>query len=74
MKKVKGLSPTVPKLMYGTILVAGVLLYILWTALFLVPRGIYFDVGLFSISIVLILFGATGYVLYGEIESRQRRR
>ena len=73
MKKVKGISPTVPKLFYGAVLVAGIVLYVSWTALFLVPQGIWFDVGIFSLCIVMVLFGAAGYVLYGELEMRARR-
>jgi hypothetical protein len=71
MKRIKGLSPAIPKAFYGLLLVVGIVLYVSWTALYLAPRGRFFDVGLFSLSIILILFGATGYVLYGEIERRR---
>jgi len=71
MKKVRGLSPAVPKAFYGLLLVVGIVLYVGWTALYLAPKGKYFDVGLFSLSSILILFGITGYVLYGEIERRR---
>ncbi len=71
MKRVRGLSPAVPKTFYGLVLIVGIVLYVGWTALYLAPEGKYFDVGLFSLSIILILFGLTGYVLYGEIERRR---
>ncbi|HID73946.1 MAG TPA: hypothetical protein EYP43_02715 [Thermoplasmata archaeon] len=72
MKRTRGIPPAIPKALYGLMLVFGVILYIGWTAVFLLPQGRLFDVGLFSLCIPLILMGATGYVLYGEQEMRRR--
>jgi hypothetical protein len=35
----------------------GITLYVFWTLYYLIPEKIYFDLGLFSISIVIFLFG-----------------
>ena len=45
---------------YLTLLVAGVLLYLLWSVYY----NAWLDIGLYSIVILLVGFGLVGYLLY----------
>ncbi len=46
---------------YLTLLVAGVLLYLLWSVYY----NAWLDIGLYSIVILMVGFGLVGYLLYG---------
>jgi hypothetical protein len=48
------------KAFYLTLLVAGVLLYLLWAIYY----NAWLDIGLYSIVILLVGFGLFGYLLY----------
>jgi len=46
---------------YLLLLVAGVILYLSWSIYY----NAWLDIGLYSIVILMVLFGLFGYVLYG---------
>jgi hypothetical protein len=61
MEKTEGARKTsTAKWIYLMILVAGILLYIVWGAAF----NAFFDLGLYSIVILMVLFGLCGFALY----------
>ena len=64
------IPPVLPKLFYLLLLIAGISLLVVWTAFYLVPKGVYYDVGLWSTSSILIFFGIVGYILYGKLDAR----
>ena len=39
------------------IIAVAITLYVFWTVYYLIPEEVYFDLGLFSLCIVLFLFG-----------------
>ena len=59
----------IPKLFYRLLLVGGILFYFSW----LITFGFEFwnDVGVYSVTIVLICFGLAGTWLYSEIEKKE---
>jgi hypothetical protein len=46
---------------YLLLLVAGVILYLLWSIIY----DAWLDIGLYSVVILLVGFGLAGYLLYG---------
>ncbi len=59
---------------FTILLVIGVLLYVGWTVLLIIEKGIFFDLGLYSICVVMILMGLFGRLLYGhKIKQEQTR-
>jgi len=54
------------KNLFTLLMIAGILLYIAWTVLMIVTQGIFFDLGLYSICIIMILFGLAGRLLYSH--------
>ncbi|UCH90355.1 MAG: hypothetical protein JSV49_10860 [Thermoplasmata archaeon] len=61
---------SVPKLFYRLLLLAGILFYISWLAVFGVEH--WNDIGVYSITVVLICFGLVGSLLYDEIEKADK--
>jgi hypothetical protein len=59
------LPNSVIKALFTLLMVAGILLYASWTIFLIVTKGIFFDIGLYSICIVMILGGLTGRLIYG---------
>lgn len=48
------------------IMIAGILLYVGWSILLIVTKGIFFDLGLYSVCIIMVLMGLTGRLLYSH--------
>ncbi|MFO8050490.1 MAG: hypothetical protein R6V01_02180 [Thermoplasmatota archaeon] len=53
------------KNLFTILMVAGILLYLGWTAVLIIRHGVFFDFGLYSICIIMVLFGLTGRMLFG---------
>jgi hypothetical protein len=49
------------RLAYLVLMVTGILIYLVWGILY----NAFFDVGLYSVVILLVGFGLCGYLLYG---------
>jgi hypothetical protein len=49
------------KAFYLVLLVAGVILYLLWSIIY----NAWLDIGLYSVVVLLVGFGLVGYLLYG---------
>ncbi|MGA1873597.1 MAG: hypothetical protein ACMUHY_07980 [Thermoplasmatota archaeon] len=64
-KEVK-LPRSLVKNLFTLLMIAGILLYVSWSILLIVTKGIFFDLGLYSICIVMILFGLAGRLLYAH--------
>lgn len=74
MKKGSTISPKIPKAFWTLVMLAGIILYVGWVAVFLYPEhGRFYDVGLFSICVVMICGGLTGRILYSNIQEERRR-
>ncbi|MDG6224128.1 MAG: hypothetical protein QCI82_01290 [Candidatus Thermoplasmatota archaeon] len=69
-KEIK-LPDNIIKGLFFLLMLAGILLLVIWTAVALIPQGIFFDLGLYSISSVMILGGLTGWLLYSHREKLQ---
>ena len=54
----------IPQIFYALLLMMGVGLYIGWGILY----NVWLDLGVYSLSIILIGFGLTGFLLYRHIE------
>jgi hypothetical protein len=54
----------VPKGLFFLLMVAGILLWIVWTVVWLIPDGKFFDLGLYAVTSLVILMGLTGFLLY----------
>ena len=67
-QKEVGLPNNVVKNFFTVLMVAGILLYLSWSVLLIVTKGIFFDIGLYSTCIVLILGGLAGRLLYANKE------
>lgn len=52
--------------LFTLLMIAGVVLYIAWTGFLIVKHGVFFDFGLYSLCIVMFLFGLTGRMLFGQ--------
>jgi hypothetical protein len=59
------------KTLFTLLMAAGIILYASWTIFLIVTKGIFFDIGLYSICIVMILGGLTGRLIYGYREKTQ---
>ncbi len=53
-----------PKGLFFLLMLAGILLLVIWTAVWLIPQGLFFDLGLYSVTSIMILIGLVGYLLY----------
>jgi hypothetical protein len=71
MRKEPEIPPSIPKALYTLLLIAGIVLLVFWYSVYLIPRGIYFDVGLYAVVAMLIGFGLVGRLLYGAIEREE---
>ncbi len=60
------LPNVVLKNLFTALMVVGILLYLSWSILLIVTKGIFFDIGLYSTCIVMILGGLAGRLLYGH--------
>ena len=60
----------IPKILYTLMLLAGVILYVSWLTLYGLDK--WNDVGLYSVTVILIGFGLVGKLLYGHIEQVRR--
>ena len=60
------LPNVVLKNLFTALMVVGILLYLSWSVLLIVTKGIFFDIGLYSTCIVMILGGLAGRLLYGH--------
>jgi len=59
----------IPKMFYRLLFVGGILFYFSWLGVFGLEH--WKDVGVYSITILLICFGLVGSWLYDEIEKRE---
>ena len=59
----------IPKMFYRLLLLSGILFYICWLAVFGLEH--WNDVGVYSITVLLICFGLVGTFLYSEIEKQE---
>jgi len=62
------LPSSVIKMLFTVLMAAGIILYASWSIFLIITRGIFFDIGLYSICIVMILGGLTGRLIYGYRE------
>ena len=60
----------VPRLFYRLLFLTGVLFYFSWLIVFGIER--WNDVGVYSISVILIAFGLVGAYIYDEIEKKEQ--
>ncbi|MEA3557834.1 MAG: hypothetical protein U9R75_01125 [Candidatus Thermoplasmatota archaeon] len=51
--------------LFTLLMAAGIVLYASWTVVLVVKHGVFFDLGLYSICIIMVLFGLTGRMLFG---------
>ena len=61
-----GLPNYFVKNFFTVLMVAGLLLYLTWSVFLIITKGIFFDIGLYSICIVMVLGGLTGRLLYSH--------
>ncbi|MBN1390444.1 MAG: hypothetical protein JXA22_07370 [Candidatus Thermoplasmatota archaeon] len=54
------------KNIFTLLMIAGILLYVAWTILMIVTKGIFFDLGLYSVCIIMVLMGLAGRLLYSH--------
>jgi hypothetical protein len=54
----------IPKGLFFILMLAGILLWVIWTAIWLIPDGKFFDLGLYAVCSVVILTGLVGFLLY----------
>ena len=57
----------IPRIFYTIILMFGIGLYLGWGIIY----NIWFDVGVYAISVILIGFGLVGMLLYSHLERRE---
>jgi hypothetical protein len=57
----------IPRIFYTILFMLGVGLYIGWGIMF----NVWFDLGVYAISIILIGFGLTGMLLYSYFERQE---
>ena len=63
-----GLPNYFVKNFFTVLMVAGLLLYLSWSVFLIFTKGIFFDLGLYSICIVMVLGGLAGRLLYAHKE------
>lgn len=61
-----GLPNYFVKNFFTVLMVAGLLLYLTWSVFLIITKGIFFDLGLYSICIVMVLGGLAGRLLYSH--------
>jgi len=49
------------RMFYLVVLVTGIVLYLMWSIIY----DAWFDLGLYSIVVLMVSFGLVGYLLYG---------
>jgi len=54
------------KNLFTLLMITGILLYVAWSVLLIATKGIFFDLGLYSVCIIMTLFGLAGRLLYGH--------
>ena len=57
----------IPRIFYTIILMFGIGLYLGWGIIY----NIWFDVGVYAISVILIGFGLVGMLLYSHLERQE---
>jgi hypothetical protein len=62
----------IPKVFYRLLLITGIIFYFSWLIIFGVEH--WNDVGVYSITIVLVCFGLVGTLLYDEIEKKESEK
>jgi len=62
---------SVLRVFYLILFLMGLIILVIWEAVYLIPEKIYYDGGLFSVCILLLAFGGIGYLLYGEMEKKE---
>jgi hypothetical protein len=60
------------KYVFLFILAMGITLYVSWTIIYLIPQKDYFDIGIFSLSLCIAMFGLVGAWLYSNLEKKER--
>ncbi len=58
----------ISKGLFTLLMVAGALLFIVWTIVMFIKSGHILDWGIYSISVVMVLMGLFGRMLYTEKE------
>ncbi|MFW3147095.1 MAG: hypothetical protein ACMUIE_09820 [Thermoplasmatota archaeon] len=53
------------KNLFTALMVAGILLYVPWQIYLIAVKNIWFDIGLYSLCVIMILMGLTGRLVYG---------
>lgn len=56
-------------ILYGMLAALGVALYISWGLLY----GVWFDLGLYAVTVVMVGFGVIGFFLYSVKEEEETR-
>ena len=59
----------VPRMFYRLVFISGVLFYFVWLIIFGVEH--WNDIGVYSITIVLVGFGLVGAWVYDEVEKKE---
>jgi len=67
MPEVSKMPTIVPRIFYTILFMLGIGLYIGWGILF----NVWFDLGVYSISVILIGFGLTGMFIYSYLERQE---
>jgi hypothetical protein len=60
----------IPRIFYTIMFMFGVGLYLGWGIMF----NVWFDLGVYAISIILIGFGLTGMLLYSYLERQELKK
>lgn len=68
MREEVPMPPSVPKYVSLALLFMGALFYISWV---LTDPSTWNDIGVYSVTVVFIAFGAGGYFLYSHMEKQQ---
>jgi hypothetical protein len=67
MKEEMKMPAVIPRIFYTILFMLGVGLYIGWGVLF----GVWLDVGVYAISVIMIGFGLVGMLLYSFFERQE---
>ena len=65
------LPNSVIKGLFFLLMVLGIVLLVVWTGMMVITQGKFFDLGLYSITSVMILGGLTGTLLYRSKEKAE---
>ena len=66
--------PAVLRVFYLIVFLTGLIILVIWEAVYLIPEKIYYDAGLFSVVLLLLGFGGIGYLLYGDMEKKEAHK